>query len=93
LVEAAFAIAAPSIGMAEPEPTETTLATSAAAMITNIDLPIGRSFVLSAMRGRSRMFQWTAARRCGLAAATCRLQRFAAGRYLAGIVSKRLSSP
>jgi hypothetical protein len=85
LVEAAFAIAAPSIGMAEPEPTETTLATSAAAMITK-----HRSAHWSQQCGAAHV---CSNGRCGLAAATCRLQRFATGRYLAGIVSKRLSSP
>jgi hypothetical protein len=49
-VEAAFAMAAPSIGMAEAELTEAALATNAAATTTYIDLRIARSFIFSAVQ-------------------------------------------
>jgi hypothetical protein len=45
LAEATFAIVAPSIGMAETEPTEATLATNAVATTNkNVNLRIARSF-------------------------------------------------
>jgi hypothetical protein len=50
LAEAAFAIATPSIGMAEAELAEAALATNAAATTTNIDLRIARSFIFSVVQ-------------------------------------------
>jgi hypothetical protein len=47
---AAFAIATPSIGMADAELAEAALATNAAATTTNIDLRIARSFVFSVVQ-------------------------------------------